>query len=61
MDVWKVTAKFANILKDVDVSHVKLYEDKREGRTANTVQCLMAYCIQGYFRPSTLAICFAQS
>lgn len=43
MDVWKVTAKFANILKDVDVSHVKLYEDKREGRTANTVQCLMAY------------------
>lgn len=43
VDVWKVTAKFANILKDVDVSHVKLYEDKREGRTANTVQCLMAY------------------
>lgn len=33
MDVWKVTAKFANILKDVDVSHVKLYEDRREGRT----------------------------
>lgn len=43
VDVWKVTAKFANILKDVDVSHVKLYEDKREGRTANTVQCLIAY------------------
>ncbi|XP_062618954.1 telomerase-binding protein EST1A-like [Saccostrea cucullata] len=31
VDVWKVTAKFANILKDVDISHVKLYEDKIEG------------------------------
>ncbi|XP_056008638.1 telomerase-binding protein EST1A-like isoform X3 [Ostrea edulis] len=30
-DVWKVTAKFANILKDVDINHVKLYEDKIEG------------------------------
>lgn len=36
IDVWKVTAKFANILKDVDISHVKLYEDRREGRILGT-------------------------
>lgn len=44
MDVWKVTAKFANILKDVDVSHVKLYEDRREGRTG-TATVLYIYCL----------------
>ncbi|KAJ8312921.1 LOW QUALITY PROTEIN: hypothetical protein KUTeg_010294 [Tegillarca granosa] len=31
IDVWKVTAEFCNVLKDLDVSHVKLYQDRREG------------------------------
>ncbi|KAK3084840.1 hypothetical protein FSP39_019998 [Pinctada imbricata] len=31
IDVMKVTAKFLNILQEVDISHVKLYQDKREG------------------------------
>lgn len=44
MDVWKVIVKFVNILKDVDVSYVKLYEDRREGRIGIVI-VLYIYCL----------------
>ncbi|KAL5017254.1 hypothetical protein ScPMuIL_006843 [Solemya velum] len=30
-DVWKATGKLCNILKDIDISHVVLYQEKKEG------------------------------
>lgn len=31
IDVWSATAGLCNILKDIDINHVKLYTERKEG------------------------------
>ena len=37
IDVWKSIADLCNVLKEVDISYVKLYPQKKEGNTIFTI------------------------